>query len=47
MSARLVWRRLGTILRQEGAAPKVSAMFYRALAQAVLNFGAETWVILA
>ena len=47
MRARSVWGRLGTLLRWEGVEPKVSEMFYRALEQAVLLFGSETWVILA
>ena len=47
MSARTVWGRLGKLLRQGGADSRVLEMIYRALAQAVLNFGAETWVILA
>ena len=29
MRKSLVWGRLGTLLRQEGAEPKVSTMFYR------------------
>ena len=33
------------ILRREGADPKVSGNFYKAVAQAVLLFGAETWVL--
>ena len=44
MSARSVWGRLGALLRQKGADPKVAAMFYRAVIQAVLLFGAENWV---
>ena len=46
MRARLVWGRLGTLSRREGEEPRVLAMFYRAVAQAVLLFGSETWVIL-
>ena len=34
--ARLVWSRLGKLLRREGADPRVSAMFYRAVVQAEL-----------
>ena len=33
------------MLGREGADPKVSRMFFAALAQAVLLFGAETWVL--
>ena len=35
------------MLRREGADPKVAEMFYRAVTQAVLLFGLNTWVILA
>ena len=38
---------LGTLLRQEGADPKVLEMLYRAVALAVLIFGSETWVLSA
>ena len=37
--------RLSWILSREGADPKVSVNFYKAVAQAVLLFGAETWVL--
>ena len=47
MHARSVLGRLGTILRQEGADPKVSASFYRAVVQAILLYGSVTWVLLA
>ena len=40
--ARRVWNRLGKILKREGAEPRVYAMFYRAVVQSVLCFGAET-----
>ena len=33
------------VLGQEGADPKVSGNFYKVLAQSVLIFGAETWVL--
>ena len=46
MRPRLVWGRLGMLLIREGAEPKVSAVLYRAVAQAVLLFGDETWVLL-
>ena len=35
------------MLRQEVADPIISARFYRVVVQAVLLFGAETWVVLA
>ena len=34
---------LGVILRREGAEPITSAAFNRAVVQAVLLFGEETW----
>ena len=40
-----VWGRLGKHLRREGAEPTVSAQFYGKVVQAVLLFGAETWVL--
>ena len=42
-----VWESLKTLMRREGAEPKVSAMFYRVVAQTVLIFGSETLVLLA
>ena len=39
------WGRLSRVLSREGADPKVSGNFYKAVAQAVLLFGAETWVL--
>ena len=39
------WGRLSRVLGQEGADPKVSRMLYTAVAQAVLLFGAKTWVL--
>ena len=39
------WGRLDQLLGREGADPKVSRSFYTALNQAVLLFGAETWVL--
>ena len=44
---RFVWGMLGLLLQQEGADPKVAEMFYRAVIQALLIFGDETWVLLA
>ena len=43
--ARKSWGQLYRILSQEGADPKVSENFYKAVDQAVLLFGAETWVL--
>ena len=39
------WGRLSRILGREGEDPKVFGNFYKAVAQAVLLFGAETWVL--
>ena len=43
--ARESWGRLSLILRQEGADPKVLGNFFIAVMQAVLLFGAETWLL--
>ena len=45
--SRNIVRVLGKLMRGEGAEPKVSAMLYRAVEQAVLLFGSDTWLILA
>ena len=42
-----VWIRLGKLLQREGADHLVSAMYNQAVVQAVLLFGAKTWVLLA
>ena len=39
------WGRLSWILSWEGADPKVLGHFNKAVAQAVLLYGAETWVL--
>ena len=38
--------RIGKLLQREGAEPKVLLNFYRVVVQAVLLFGAETWVLM-
>ena len=43
--ARRSWGRLSRVLGWDGADPKVSRMFYTLVAQAVLLFGVETWVL--
>ena len=43
--ARATWGRMARILEREGADPKVSQMFYIAVTQQVLLFGAESWVL--
>ena len=45
--ARRVWILIGKLLRREGADLRVSAIFYQSVAQAVLLFGRNTWVLLA
>ena len=37
--------RLSIILGREGAKPRVSGMFFKAVVQAVLIFGLEMWVM--
>ena len=39
--------RLGTLLRQEGVDPRVEAIFYRVVLQAILLYGLDMWVPLA
>ena len=39
------WGRLSWILSRDGADQKVSGDFYKTVSQAVLLFGAETWVL--
>ena len=43
--ARRSWLQLSWVLCREGADPKVLRAFYTAVTQAVLLFGAETWVL--
>ena len=43
--ARKSWGELSWILSREGVDPKVSGHFYKVVTQAVLLFGAETWVL--
>ena len=45
VKARKIWGRLSRILSQEGADKRVSGNFLKAVLQAVLLFGAETWVL--
>ena len=46
MHSRLFWGRLGTLIQREGAYPKVMESFYRAVVQAIILYGSETWVLL-
>ena len=43
--ARAVWKWMTRILSREGAEPRVSIFFFKAVVQAVLLFGLETWVV--
>ena len=43
--AQKIWGRLSLILIREGEDPEVSGKFYKAVAQAVMMFRADTWVI--
>ena len=43
--AKKSWGQLSQILSREGADPKVSRHFYKAMSQPVLLFGAERWVL--
>ena len=42
--ARKVWIRMSCILSREGAAPRASGLFFKAVVQAILIFVLETWV---
>ena len=42
--ARQRWAMISRVLAREGASPRVSGMFYKAVVQAVLLYGSETWV---
>ena len=39
------WARVRCVLTRDGATPKISGMFYKALAQSVLLYGVETWTL--
>eukprot|EP00978_Attheya_sp_CCMP212_P003779 scaffold8023_cov54-Attheya_sp.AAC.7 len=39
------WARISLILARDGATPRVSGMFYKAVVQSILLFGSETWVM--
>jgi hypothetical protein len=43
--ARIVWGKLGRILSKEGTNPKAMASVYKAVVQAVLLYGSESWVL--
>ena len=46
-NARQFWIHLGQLLQREGVDLLVLKKFYHAVVQAVLLFGAETWMLLA
>ena len=43
--ARQKWAMISRILSREGATPRVSGLFYKAVVQSVLLYGSETWVL--
>jgi hypothetical protein len=43
--ARSKWNRIGRVLRSEGMKPRAMGYFYKAIVQAVLLYGSETWVV--
>ncbi len=45
--ARSTWAHVGQVLRAENVPPRVAAKFYKAVVQAVLLYGSETWVLSA
>jgi len=44
--ARGTWARVGQVLRAENVPPRIAAKFYKAVVQAMLLYGSETWVLL-
>ena len=43
--ARDKWRHFGHVLKSEGVSPRVIRYFYKAVVQAVLLYGSETWTL--
>jgi len=43
--ARKRWGQVRRVLTRDGATPKISGMFYKAIVQSVLLYGCETWTI--
>ena len=43
--ARKVWSSMSHMLRREGAPLRVSGFFLKTVVQAVLLFGAQTWLV--
>jgi hypothetical protein len=42
---RATWARVGQVLRNENVSPHVVTTFYKAIVQAILLYGSETWVL--
>ena len=45
MKVRIIWRRMSRIMIRKGGRPQVPVFFFKDVAQLVLLFGAETWVV--
>ena len=45
VKARKRWARFSALLKREGASPKVSGLFYKAVVMSQLLYACETWVI--
>ena len=45
MKLRMIWRRMSRIMIRERERLQVTVFFFKAVAQLVLLFGAETWVV--
>jgi len=43
--ARTKWNRIGLVLRSEGMKSRAIGYFYKAIVQAILLLGSETWVV--
>ena len=43
--ARKAWKMIHRLLRGENMKPRVCGMFFKAVVQAVLLYGSETWVL--
>ena len=43
--ARARWGRIASVLRSEGVNPRAMGYFYKAVVQAILLYGSETWVL--
>ena len=44
--ARKAWKMISRLLRRENMKPRVCGMFFKAVVQAVLLYGSETWVLM-